>query len=333
MLRQLKQSSWRVLALGITKEGAWRLTDATPEELKSGAWATKQGNRTAFLSPDAQMRGLVALQEGGGFEVLVPDVAFGLIHGRHGEDGALQGLFELAGLPYVGPGVAASAVCMDKGFAKMLAQAAGIAQTPFVLLNAFDYKKNPEQAHAHIAQALRFPVFVKPCNAGSSIGISRVEAAAQLPEAIEAAAEIDRRIVIEQGVLGREIECAVLGNEQPIASLCGEVQSGGVFYDYEAKYHNSASKTLVPAPLPQEVADLVRKTALEVYALYDCRGMARVDFFYSEDGEVLLNEVNTIPGFTDISMYPMMLEKSGLPYGELLERLLALGQAAMGEGH
>ncbi|MGH9520805.1 MAG: D-alanine--D-alanine ligase family protein [Terriglobales bacterium] len=267
------------------------------------------------------------------------DVVVPILHGPYGEDGTIQGMLELIGVPYVGAGVLGSAVGMDKDVMKRLFQIAGLPQVEYVCVRARDWAARPPlvgrprggraaeklRLMEGLEAKLRYPMFVKPANLGSSVGISKVHARAELAPAMDLAAEYDEKIVVEQGVEARELECAVLGNDEPEASILGEVISGNEFYDYAAKYQDAGSRTIAPAPVPAATAKEAQKLAVRAFQAVECRGMARVDFFVEKaSGRLLLNEINTIPGFTPISMYPKLWDASGLPFPRLLDRLIEL---------
>jgi D-alanine-D-alanine ligase len=250
---------------------------------------------------------------------------FPVLHGPMGEDGTVQGLLELAGVPYVGCGVLASAVGMDKAMMKAAFAAAGLPLVPWLLVRRADWELDAQRAADQVEGALRYPMFVKPANMGSSVGITKATDRASLERGLTAAAGYDRRIVVEQGIPAREIEVSVLGNERPEASVPGEVVPSNEWYDYEAKYLSGASQILIPAPVPPALAEQVRALAVRAFAAVDGAGLARVDFLLNrETGELFLNEVNTMPGFTPVSMYAKMWEASGLPYAALLDRLVRL---------
>jgi D-alanine-D-alanine ligase len=247
------------------------------------------------------------------------DVVFPVLHGTFGEDGTMQGLLELAGLPYVGAGVLASAVSMDKEIMKRVCRERMLPVVDYVMLTRD--RLDPSAA----LERLPFPMFVKPANLGSSVGISKAHNAVELDAALRLAAQYDRKIIVERGILGRELECSVLGNDQPVASSPCEILPSREFYDYEDKYLLDKADTRVPADLPPETTEELRRLAVECYRAVDCEGMARVDFLLEgATGKLYINEINTIPGFTSISMYPKMWEYSGLPFGELVDRLIAL---------
>lgn len=323
VLRAVDRERYQLDAIGITREGQWVRADDAIAALDAGA-------RTLGAAPSADDERLVAT--GTAVEPLptvvpsavdeLPVVVLPLLHGTRGEDGTMQGLLEIAGVPFVGSGVLGSALCMDKLKAKDVAAAHGLPQVPWIGLR--DTELADVAARAADA-GLAFPMFVKPANLGSSVGVSRADSEAELLEACDLAAQYDEWIIVEQGVTAREIEVAVLGNADPRASVPGEIHPGAEFYDYEDKYLSGPAKATIPADLPQDVAEEVRRLAVQAFTALRCEGMARVDFFYEEGGRgLLLNEVNTIPGFTPISMYPKLWEASGLPYGELIDELVRL---------
>jgi len=252
------------------------------------------------------------------------DVVFPILHGPYGEDGTIQGLLELAGVPYVGSGVLASAVGMDKAIQKVLFVAAGLPVVAYEVVHEREWERDRGDAERRVA-ALGFPVFVKPAALGSSVGITKVADGGGLAAAMEEALSYGRKIIVERAEEGaREIECAVLGNDDPVASVPGEILPGADWYDYGAKYLDDTTRLAIPAPLPPGTVEEVRAMAVAAFRAIDAAGMARVDFFVRPTGEVVLNEINTIPGFTTVSMYPKLWEASGVPYGELIERLVDL---------
>jgi D-alanine-D-alanine ligase len=253
------------------------------------------------------------------------DVVFPVLHGTFGEDGTVQGLLELAGVPYVGCGVLASALAMDKPAAKDVFGAHGLPVLPYQVVNRKMWRRDPTQVIAGIESELTYPLFVKPANLGSSVGVSKVHDRSELAPALDVAARYDRKMVVEQGIEAREIEVSVLGNDEPIASVPGEVVPSREFYDYEAKYVDQDSELFIPAPLDGDLVERVRQMAVRAYKALDCAGMARVDFLLDKaSGELWLNELNTIPGFTQISMYPKLWEATGIGYSELISRLIDL---------
>ena len=251
----------------------------------------------------------------------VPVVVFPLLHGPYGEDGTIQGLLEMAGVPYVGTGVLGSSLSMDKAAAKEMLAAHGLPQCAWESARRHEID---DDVLDRVISRLGFPIFVKPANMGSSIGVSKVGTLDELREAVTEAARFDDWIVFEEAIVGHELECAVLGNDRPRASVMGEVRPGAEFYDYDDKYRAGA-ELLIPAPIPQPVSDELRELAVRAFQALRCEGMARVDFFWEEEGRgALINEINTIPGFTPISQYPRLWEASGLPYAKLIDELVAL---------
>ena len=348
VLRALDPEKYEVVPVGITPTGQWAAVQSDPDQ-----WSLSGAELPQVPEPQTP---LVLSSTPTGHELLparttssredrsaeVPgvgavDVVFPVLHGPFGEDGTLQGLLEMAAVPYVGPGVLASAVGMDKHFMKVAFQAAGLTVGPWETITDRQWRADP-QASLDRAAGLQFPVFVKPARAGSSIGISRVTEPAALQDAIEEARRFDPKVVVEAGILGREIECAVLdghGTQSPRASLPGEIvvhdgSAQHTFYDFAAKYQDRTAADLsCPADLPEEDIQAVQELAVVAFDAVDAEGLSRVDFFYTPDGEFIINEINTMPGFTPISMYPAMWERTGLAYAELLDELIEL---ALGRG-
>ncbi|HVQ88033.1 MAG TPA: D-alanine--D-alanine ligase family protein [Actinomycetes bacterium] len=331
VLRALDRSVFDVVPIGIAANGRWVLAPDEPDRLSitGGQLPAVDGSgATVVFAGDPTGQSLLVREPGQvPNELASVDVVFPLLHGPYGEDGTLQGLLELAGVPYVGSGVLASAAAMDKAFAKTLLAAAGLAQSPYVVVSDRDWQIDEPAALVRVADELTLPVFVKPARAGSSVGISKVKSWAELPAAIEFAREHDPKVVIEQGIVGREIECAVLEREDglgPVASVCAEIKVRGdhEFYDFEAKYLDDVTELVVPADIPDEWTDKLRDAACRAYDALGCEDYARVDFFVTESGGVVINEVNTIPGFTPISMFPRLWAESGIDYPALVERLV-----------
>ena len=338
VMAALDPERYEVLPVGITKDGRWVAgpgahaalvtaadqallpTSFTPvQNATPGAQPTVEGSAgEQLLAPSTQEFSL--LHSAYSFDVVFP-----VLHGPMGEDGTVQGLLELAGVPYVGCGVAASAVGMDKALMKAAFVAAGLPVLPWLLVRRAELAADAEAVCDRVEAALRYPVFVKPANMGSSVGVGKAKDRASLRVAFADAARYDRRIVVEQGIPAREIEISVLGNEQPVASVPGEVVPSGEWYDYNAKYIDGGSQILIPAPIDAALAERVAKLAAQAFLAIDGSGLSRVDFLLDkETGELWLNEVNTMPGFTPISMYAKMWAASGLAYPTLLDRLIAL---------
>ncbi|MGH9209148.1 MAG: D-alanine--D-alanine ligase family protein [Acidimicrobiales bacterium] len=315
VLRAADPDRYDIVPIGITREGTWVQADDAMVELARGAAALPRALEAAGTEVDPLPAVTPAQAD-------LPVVVLPLLHGPRGEDGTVQGMLELADVPYVGSGVLSSALCMDKVAAKRILESHGLPQTPWLALRDHDL----DGAEVAVAtEGLAYPVFVKPANLGSSVGVSKVAAPEGLAEAGILAAQYDEWVVIEEGVQGREIEVAVLGNAEPRASVPGEIVPSHEFYDYDDKYLDGTSQLLVPAPLDTTAADRVRGLAVAAFAALRCDGMARVDFFFEESGRgFLVNELNTIPGFTPISMYPKLWEASGLPYPALIDELVRL---------
>jgi len=310
VLKALDRNKYEVVPIGITHEGRWLASTNAVAMLPAKDQIQKvltDGNPITLAAEPAS-QGIV-------------DVIFPIMHGTHGEDGTIQGLLELANVPYVGAGVLGSAIGMDKDVMKRLLREAGLP-----IVDYWTVRKTDLDAflQAHIGD-LPYPVFVKPANLGSSVGITKVHAAEELPAALETAAEYDRKIVVEQGVDAREIEISVLGNDDPVASLPGEIIPSREFYDYTAKYIDEDSRLLIPAPLEAIQTNDAQRLAIAAFKVLECSGMARVDLFLERmTGKFYVNEINTLPGFTSISMYPKLWQASGIPYSELIDRLITL---------
>lgn len=319
VINHINKEKYDLLLIGITEEGRWIKTNSI-EEIEDGTW--KDGSVSAILSPDATMKGVILL-EGTRAELVHADVVFPVLHGLFGEDGTIQGLLDLAGIPYVGCGVLASAVSMDKLYTKIIVDDLGVKQADYVAVMRHELGDLDPVADK-VEKKFSYPVFVKPSNAGSSKGVSRANDRKELKNALLLAGEHDRKILVEEMIVGREIECAVFGegNNLPEASGVGEILAAAEFYDFDAKYYNSDSKTVVNPELPGGAAEKVREAAKAVFQAVDGYGLARVDFFVKADGTVIFNEINTMPGFTAISMYPMLWEAAGVTKGELVDRLM-----------
>ena len=328
VLNNIDQSKYDVLPVGITKEGDWILFGGKDYAmLPSGAWKNHPDNRRAAISP-VRGQGLLTF-EGDCVVRQRIDVVFPVLLGENGEDGTMQGLLQMAGIPYVGPHVAPSAVAMDKTLTKLVVDHAGVPQAAWQLVRSGELENHMENTMDSLELRFRYPMFVKPAGTGSSVGVSKAADREALRNALLAAAKFDKKILVEEFIHGREIEVAVMGNESPVASICGEIDSGADFYDYDAKYITDTSTAYIPARIPGNVAEIVREAAVKVYSAIGCQGLSRVDFFGTfEENRVVFNEINTIPGFTSISMYPKLFTASGIPYTQLIDELLKLALEA-----
>jgi len=330
VMANLDAEKYEIVPLAITKEGSW-LLGMEPQQLIAAereiAGLTALETTTAVtLTGDPSVRRLIPIQEGAALGSQgALDVIFPVMHGTYGEDGSLQGLLDMANIPYVGCGVLGAALGMDKEKMKMIFRSVGLPIVDYVAFRRSEWERSPATIIHALEQSLTYPIFVKPVNLGSSVGITKAHDRHELEHAINLAAEYDRKILAEQGINCREFECAVLGNDEPLASVVGEIVSSNEFYDYRAKYIDGKSQAIIPADLPQEIAEEIRRQSIQAFVALDLSGLARVDFFLEkETGKVYINEVNTMPGFTEISMYPKLWEASGLPYAQLLDRLIEL---------
>jgi len=328
VLNCLDPEKYNIFPVGITKNGDWVLFGGTDYSmLPSGEWLNCPENRRAAISP-VRGQGLLSF-EGDCVVREWIDVVFPVLHGENGEDGTVQGLLELAGIPYVGPHVSASAVAMDKTLTKLVVDHAGIRQAQWALVRCGDVDSHPDSVMDGLERKFSYPMFVKPAGTGSSVGVSKVASREDLKIALAKAGTYDDKILVEEFIHGREIEVAVMGNDSPVASICGEIDSGVEFYDYDAKYITDTSVAYIPARIPEDVAELVRDAAVKIYSAVGCQGLSRVDFFVTYEGEqVVFNEINTLPGFTSISMYPKLFAASGIPGPQLIDELLGLALEA-----
>jgi D-alanine-D-alanine ligase len=337
VIAAIDRSRFEVMPIGIAKDGRWlaggdplRALTQDAMRLVLGSGGADAETKRELIERAAAVQAGTALARTESSEGLPPgvrdslDVVLVMLHGPQGEDGTIQGLLELAGIPYTGAAVLASALGMDKGVMKDMFRAHGLPVVDYAVTRRHDWQRDPAAVEQAVAQEIGFPCFVKPANLGSSVGISKVKSAEDLARAIDMAASHDRRILVERAVQGREVEVAVLGNDAPIASLPGEVCYTGEWYDYETKYGTGQTTFKVPAALAPATTELVRALAIRAFQAIDGAGMARVDFFIETDGRVLVNEINTIPGFTATSAYPRLWEASGIPYSELITRLIEL---------
>jgi len=331
VMSAMDPAKYEVVPVGITKRGIW-LTSGDPMQtlrlggdsdvplLGSVLTPDPSGDGRAEIVDFSHARGGMSAKAGKPLDVIFP-----VLHGPYGEDGTIQGLLELSGIPYVGAGVLGSAVGMDKDAMKRIFISRGLPVVPYVCVLRSNWERDPVRTQREVEERLDYPMFAKPANMGSSVGISKIHGPDEFAPALDEAARFDRRLIIEQGMDARECECAVLGNDSPEASVVGEVVPGNEFYDYRAKYVDDNSDLIIPADLPESITEEVRRLSVEAFQAIDAAGMARVDFFVARDfSAVWLNEINTIPGFTRISMYPKLWEASGIPYPELVDRLIQL---------
>ncbi len=320
IIRSIPKNKYEVLCLGITKKGRWLYFPGDYSEISAGTWEQNPDCCAAILSPDPLHGGIVTIENGETYMKKI-DVVFPVLHGKNGEDGKVQGMLEMARIPYVGCDVISSAICMDKDVTHIVLEHHDIQTAKWACIYQRDIQKLDEKCQA-IVETFGFPLFVKPANTGSSIGVSRVETTRQLKDAIQTAFAHDEKVVIEENIVGKELEVAVFGYDTPFASCVGEIEPAADFYDFDDKYVNGTSHLYIPARISEKDAARIRGIALKAYVDMGCKGMARVDFFLKEDGTVILNEINTIPGFTRISMYPKLMENAGLTQEELVDKLL-----------
>ena len=331
---QLDRQRYELLTIGITKEGRWLYTEADSAQMADGSWEELPGNMPCVLSPDRADHGLILFTPAGQVEKVHVDVVIPVLHGLWGEDGTVQGLLELAGIPYVGCGVLASAVCMDKAVANAMFDASGIPHTKWLSATRWEIESDPDGVCDGVIAKLGWPIFVKPANAGSSVGISKARDMAELEAAVDLALQHDSRVVFERFVQGQEVECAVRGNDEVSGTHPGEILASAEFYTYDDKYISGTSRVAIPAQLAPEKLDEVRDLAVRAYRALCCKGLARVDFFVEHGTQrVLLNEVNTLPGFTSISMYPKLMLAAGETYPGLLDSLITLALERAGGVH
>ena len=319
----IDKNKYNVFTIGITKDGRWMYYEGNEENIKNGEWVNLANKNVEInLVPVGNKEVGIVFEDG---RVEKIDVLFPILHGPYGEDGTIQGLFEISQIPYVGCGVLASSVGMDKLICKKVFSQIGLPQVDYTYTNKWSFKKNTEEELNSIEEKLNYPIFVKPANLGSSVGISKANNRQELLSGIDEALKFDSRIVLEQGINAREIEVAVLGNDEVEASIAGEIKPGKDFYDYEDKYINGASTYDIPANINDKDMEDIRRMAIEAFKGIDGKGLSRVDFFIDKNsGEIFINEINTLPGFTNISMYPKMWEATGLEYSGLIDSLIEL---------
>ena len=328
VLNNMDTEKYNIFPVGITKDGDWILFGSTDYSmLPTGQWLNCPQNRRAAISP-IRGQGLLIFEDDNVIREMI-EIVFPVLHGENGEDGSVQGLLQLAGIPYVGPHVSASAVSMDKTLTKLVADNAGVVQAAWQLVRDTEVHSHMDQVVARLEAKFQYPMFVKPAGTGSSVGVSKAPDRDGLMKALTHAAQFDTKILVEEFIHGREVEVAVMGNSSPVASICGEIDSGAEFYDYDAKYVTDTSVAYIPARIPEDVEEFVREQAVKIYSAIGCQGLSRVDFFVTyEDNRVVFNEINTLPGFTSISMYPKLFAASGIPYKQIIDNLLQLAQEA-----
>ena len=328
VLNNMDPEKYNIYPVGITRDGDWILYGSNDySKLPTGEWIHCPKNRRAAISP-IRGQGLLVF-EGDCVVREMIEIVFPVLHGENGEDGTVQGLLQLAGIPYVGPHVAASAVSMDKTLTKLVADNAGVQQAAWQLVRSKEISSHMEQVIVRLEDQFQYPMFVKPAGTGSSVGVSKATDRLALKNALISAAKYDSKILVEEFINGREVEVAVMGNQSPVASVCGEIDSGADFYDYDAKYVTDTSVAYIPARIPEDVEEFVREQAVKIYSAIGCQGLSRVDFFVThDDNRVVFNEINTLPGFTSISMYPKLFAASGIPYSQIIDNLLELAQEA-----
>ena len=321
ILENIDKEKYNIVMLGITKQGEWFLFDDDVTMLPNDKWLKSKSLKKAYITPDSKIHGIVTEDA----EQIRLDAVFPVLHGKNGEDGTVQGLLQLAQIPFVGCDATSSGSCMDKAVTNAVADAFGIEQAKWCAFTEYEYGKYSRKCLDLAINKLGFPIFVKPANAGSSVGITKAHNEEELILGIEKAFKEDKKVVLEEFIEGQEVEVAVLGNEEPVAAEVGQIVAAAEFYDFDAKYNNPASELHIPALLSEEKRNEVRQEALRAYKALSCEGMSRCDFFVTKDDQkVLLNEINTIPGQTSISMYPKLFEAVGVGYTELIDKLIDL---------
>lgn len=321
VIKAMDKDKYNIHMIGITKTGRWMLYEGAVDAIQDGGWEKEARELSREATVSLLFQGIF---KGEGESVI--DVVFPVLHGPNGEDGTIQGLFEMLDIPYVGCGVLGSALGMDKGFAKLLFKTAGLPVGDYEVFVKNDIKKDIDAVITAVEAKFTYPVFVKPVNMGSSVGISKAHNRAELAAGLQEACRFDRKVIVEEFIDCREFECAVLGNNEPVASGVGEIIPSHEFYDYTAKYFDDGQSVLViPAQLERAAAEQIRELAVRAFKALDCSGMARADFFMEKtSGRIYINELNTIPGFTKISMYPKLWDEAGIGYSELIDRLIQL---------
>ncbi len=330
LIKAVSKEKYNLVTVGITKEGKWLLTNADADKINDAySWLEEKDNKNAVLSPDRAHKGLLVLEDNS-WSLIEIDGIFPIIHGETGEDGKLPALFELAGIPYVGAGVCASACSMDKTVTMIFSDLCSVKRPEFYSCSSSDFNVDPDKITDEVIAffekklGFAFPVFVKPASTGSSIGISKVNNREELFKALELAASFNGNIIVEENIAGRELKVAVLGNENPITGdICEIILNKGTINSYELKYKSAGSHKVIPADLTEEKVAEIKRAAVDIYKKLDCKGFARVDFFLKDNGDVYFNEINTVPGFSKHSIYPLMFKSIGISYEELIEKLFA----------
>ncbi len=325
IIENVSKEKYNLFLLGINKQGQWFLYDGDIKNISDGSWEENPNNKKAIIPPDPSFKGLLLIDENMCSTVNI-DVVIPVFHGRNGEDGTMQGLLQLAGVPFVGCDTCSSAACMDKVITCTMLTDNNIKKPRFFWFRYCDFRKNKDSIIKEIESKIsQYPMFVKPANSGSSVGISKAHNKDELVAAIEIAKNEDEKIIVEEAIEGHEVECAVLGNDDPIASITGEIVTSDVFYDYNSKYINNTSELYIPAKISEQTSKEVQSIATKAYKIMGCKGLSRVDFLVDKKtNEVFLNEINTFPGFTSISMYPKLMEHIGISFPELIDRLIDL---------
>ena len=321
IISNIDKEKYNLVLIGITKKGKWYLFDDDVDMLPNDKWLDSPTLKGAYISPDTSVGGVVC-EDG---QIIKLDVVFPVLHGKNGEDGSMQGLLQLAQIPFVGCDATSSGTCMDKAVTNAVADAFGIAQAKWCSFTKYEYCKDKDACLDMAIEKLGLPIFVKPANAGSSVGVSKASNREELAKGLEIAFNEDKKAVLEEFIDGFEVECAVLGNDEPVAAEVGQIVAAAEFYDFDAKYNNPDSQLHIPALISEEKRNEVRQAAIRAYKVLGCEGLSRCDFFVTkDDGRILFNETNTIPGQTPISMYPKLFEAVGVPYKELIDRLINL---------
>ncbi|MBR7165609.1 MAG: D-alanine--D-alanine ligase [Clostridia bacterium] len=322
IINSISKDRYRVIPVGITQEGDWFLYEGETDLIPDAKWVNSTKKHPASFLTHSQFPGLTVFRDGQTEQIKI-DVVFPVLHGKNGEDGTIQGLMDMLSIPYVGCGLLSSAVCMDKSYTKLIVEKLGIRQAPYYLLLEKDSPAERERKIQEAADAFGFPIFAKPCKAGSSCGVSKAKNLDELRDAVNLAFEHDDKVLLEKAIFGREIECAVLDNGTLIPSRVGEIRATADFYSYDAKYADASSVTDTDPDLRAGAVEEVQQAAMRIFRLLDCRGLSRIDFFLEhETGEIVFNEINTLPGFTGISMYPMLMKEVGFPLEKLVDELI-----------